>query len=132
MTPEKRRTFLWVGTALILGVLIGAFSSRIFAHHSFHGHRGHHGKKGHDRQSITLADRIFKAIDADSSQRKLMRPIIEQAGARINNTGREHRENRHQMLDSLKIKLRPMLREEQAKKLDEFAAKRGKSSKRGS
>jgi|SRR5579859_7985504 len=126
MTPEKRKTFLWVGAAIIVGILIGSVTTRMFARH-FRGHHGGHRREMREGQRIALTDRIFAAVDADSSQRKLMKPIIEKTAARIDHLG-GRRDNRHAALDSLRVKLSLILREDQRKKLGEFFSRKRKSS----
>jgi hypothetical protein len=129
MTTERRKMLLLVGATLIIGVLIGTLTSRMFGGH-FHFGREHHGKHGKAMRAhrhISLSDRIFSAVNADSSQRALMRPIIEDI-ARVDDASRGKHRYRHGNLDSLKVKLSPILREEQKKKLEDLFSKKHKSS----
>jgi hypothetical protein len=130
MTVETRKTLLLAGATLIIGAAIGALSMRIFAGH-FHDGRGHH--RGHRKEMkgprhSALPDRIFSAVDADSIQRQMMTPIIEQIMTRHDSVGKGWHHNRRAQLDSLKVRLSPILREEQRKKLEELFSKKHKSS----
>ncbi len=129
MATERRKTLLLVGITLIIGVFIGALTTLGSVRH-FNSGRRHHGKQGREttgHQRIALSDRIFSMINADSSQHKLMRPIIESI-IHSDSVGRKRHHYKPSDLDSLKVKLSPILRGEQKKKLEVLFSKKHKSS----
>ncbi|HEV8511879.1 MAG TPA: hypothetical protein VGQ59_01295, partial [Cyclobacteriaceae bacterium] len=79
------------------------------------------GRKG------TFAEKIFKVVKADESQMKLMKPIIEQTISTLDEIEDKSNHDAYAQLDSLKIKLRPILASEQIEKLDHFLTKKRKS-----
>ena len=126
MTAERRKALLMMGATFVIGIIIGVLATGILARQFYHG-RGGRGDRNemHDGKRGTLTDKIFKVVKADSNQRKLMKPIIDQTISRLDEVEEESNQYAYAQIDSLKIKLRPLLNPRQAEKLDKFlSAKR--------
>jgi len=129
MTTERKRALLLMGVTFMVGAIIGALATGMFARQFYFG-RGHRSeeRKMRDGRHGTLTDRIFKMVEADSSQKRLMKPIIELTLMRIDNLEEASHKDAHIQLDSLKVKLRPILSAEQMDKLRDFLSFKGKPS----
>ncbi len=129
MTPERRKALLTMAATLVIGVVIGALATGLLARQFYH-ERG--GKRGEGREMRegrrgTLTDKIFKIVKADSGQKKVMKPIIDQTITRLDEIEDKSNLDAYAQLDSLKVKLRPILASDQMKKLDKFLSAKRKS-----
>jgi hypothetical protein len=130
MTSERQKALLIMAVTLVIGIIIGSLATGMFARQFYHGRGGHRtdGREISEGRRGNLVDRIYKTVKADSGQRLLMKPIIDQTMARIDNLQARSRAEARVVLDSLKIKLRPILRTEQVGQLEEFLSFKGKPS----
>jgi hypothetical protein len=128
MTTERKRALLLIGVTFIVGVIIGALATGMFARQFYFGRGRSEERKMREGRHGTLTDRIFKTVEADSSQKRLMKPIIDQTMMRIDNLEEASHKDAHIQLDSLKVKLRPILSAEQMDKLEAFLSFKGKRS----
>ena len=122
MTTEKRRALLMMGATFVIGIVIGVLATGIFARQFYHSRGGHRpeGKDMREGRHGSMTDRIFKTVNADSAQRELMKPIVYQTMTRIDSLEEKSYKEAHVEMDSLKIKLRPILRTEQMEQLEKF------------
>ncbi len=98
------------------------------------GGRGRHGNKhgyhskehGHKRD---LASKVYSLTDADSVQRAKMKPYVDKASKRIEVLRANYEKQEAKVLDSLKIRLKPILKEDQLKKLDDFSRRKAERTK---
>jgi len=75
----------------------------------------------------TLTEKIFKIVKADAGQKKLMKPIIDQTISHLDEIEDKSNRDAYAQLDSLKVKLRPILAADQIEKLDKFLTAKRKS-----
>ena len=117
MTQERRRAFIIVATMFIAGVLVGILATGVWHKYSGSGRRPMGWREGGKERFL---QKILSIAEADSLQAKQMRPIMNEAMSRIDylqqTTDREVRA----VVDSLGLKLEPILRPEQLQKLKEF------------
>jgi hypothetical protein len=90
------------------------------------GHR-HHGKHGgrDSYKNSTVADRVYRITQADSIQAKKMKPVVDKASDRMKALRADYQKKEKIVMDSLKLQLKLLLKEEQNKKLDEFNDRKG-------
>jgi Spy/CpxP family protein refolding chaperone len=97
-------------------------------HKNGKGHQGRHG--GHRSYSgkfknHSLADKVNRVTQADSIQAKKMKPIIDKASTRLEVLRAEYQKKEKIVMDSLSLQLKPLLKDDQKKRLDELGGKRG-------
>jgi hypothetical protein len=119
MTPERRKTILIIAGTLIIGVLIGVLGTAMFARKHYRGERGPRGEmsKG-SRQGF--AKKFMHIVEADSSQLPALKPILDETMTKIDVIQSHSREEVKQVLDSMEVKLQPILRPEQMESLKKF------------
>ena len=132
MTTDKKKAALYLSITLIIGILIGslipAFYGR-FRHREGKDMRdGREMRGGKDNKQFGnkqewLTNRIIRIVKPDSSQVKEIRPLTSQAAAQIGELEKGSNERMSAIMDSLNTKLRPILNDEQNKRLDEFSSK---------
>jgi len=129
MTPERRRALLTMGATLVIGIIIGALATGMFARQFYHGRGGKRGegREMRDGRRGTLTDKIFKVVKADSSQQKTMKPILDQTMSRLDEVEEKSNQDAYAELDSLKTKLHPILTAEQAERLEKFLSSKRKA-----
>src|SRR5260221_6271508 len=111
MTPERRKALLLMGATFVVGIIIGVLATGMFARQFYHSRDGFRGERKEMREGRrgTLTDKIFKIVKADSSQKKLMKPIINQTISRLDDVEEQSNKDAYAQLDSLKVKLQPIL-----------------------
>ncbi len=116
MTPERKRALITIMTTLVIGILIGALSVGLWSKQS----RG--GRPLGWRQSgkAVFVKKIFAVIEADSAQGKQLRPLINETITQIDSLQKHTDRQVATVIDSLEVKLRPILTEKQMQQLKEF------------
>ena len=129
MTAERRKALLTMAATFVIGVVIGVLVTGLFARQFYHGRGGNRGEKREMREGRrgTLTDKIFKIVKADSSQKKLMKPIIDKTMSRLDEVEEKSNNDAYAQFDSLKVKLRPILASDQMEKLENFLSAKRKS-----
>jgi hypothetical protein len=129
MTAERRRALMMMGATFVVGLVIGALVIGLVARQFYHGRGGKRGEGREMREGRrgTLTEKIFKVVKADSSQKKLMKPIIDQTISRLDDVEERSNQDAYAQLDSLKVKLRHILASDQMEKLDKFLSAKRKS-----
>lgn len=132
MTADKKKAALYLSITLIIGILIGslipAFYGR-FRHREGKDMRdGREMRGGKDNKQFGnkqewLTKTIIRIVKPDSLQVKEIRPLTSQAAAQIGELEKGSNERMSAIMDSLNTKLRPILNDEQNKRLDEFSSK---------
>ena len=125
MTTERKKAALFLVLTFILGILIGALVPGFFGRMRREG-RGNrmeqHGDRGEGRK-MGFQKMIYRVTQADSTQRKQIQPILDEASEKIDGLEKESNSRMTGIMDSIKVKLKPILNEEQNKKLEEFSLK---------
>jgi hypothetical protein len=129
MTSERKKALLMVTATFVIGIAIGALITGMFARQFYHGRGGKRGegKEMREGRRGTLTEKIFKVVKADENQKALIKPIIDQTISRLDQIEDKSNQDAYEQLDSLKVKLRPILASEQMEKLDKFLTTKRKS-----
>ncbi len=90
-----------------------------------HGHHRNHGARG-DYKNGTMADKVYRITQADSIQAKKMKPIVDKASNRLRTLRADYQKKEKIVLDSLNLLLKPLLKDDQKKRLDDFNERKGK------
>jgi hypothetical protein len=118
MTPERKRALLMIGATLIIGILIGALGMGLWSKQSRRGGKSSAAWRQEGKE--VFMQRILKEANADSLQAKQMKPLMLETMASIDSLQKQTDKNVHAVVDSFEEKLKPILREDQLKKLQEF------------
>jgi len=118
MTPERKRALITITTTLVIGILIGALAVGLWSKQSRGGRSG-----GHKNGREAFVKKIFAVIDADSAQAKQIRPLVNETMTQIDSLQKHTDKEVTKVIDSLEVKLRPILSEKQMKQLQEFHRK---------
>jgi hypothetical protein len=97
-------------------------------HHRRHGH--HCSQRGGGYKIGTLADKVYYVTQADSIQTKKMKPIVDKASTRLKALRDDFRKKEKLVLDSLNLQLKPLLKDDQKKRLDDFSERKGSHKSR--
>lgn len=129
MTGERRKALLMMGATFVMGLIIGALTTGLLARQFYHGRGGFRGERREMKEGRrgTLTDKIFKIVKADSGQKKLMRPIIDQTIARLDEVEEKSNQDAYAQLDSLKAKLGSILAKDQMEGLGKFLSAKRKA-----
>jgi len=129
MTSERKKALLMVTATFVIGIAIGALVTGLLARQFYHGRGGKWGEGREMREGRrgTLTEKIFKVVKADEKQKALMKPIIDQTISTLDEIEDKSNLDAYAQLDSLKVKLRPILASEQMEKLDKFLTAKRKS-----
>lgn len=95
--------------------------------------RGHHNKgryhgDGKQAGKSNFSNRIYRMTDADSLQSIKMKPVVDRTSKRLDALRISYQKQEQRVMDSLKLQLKPILKEEQLKSLDRFS---GEDRRRG-
>ena len=121
MTRERKITVLILIATLIVGVFIGLLIPGLF--HKYRG--GMQGKpggrdRGDDSKKEWFARTINRIIKPDSIQAGKIKPITDWASQQIEAVEISSNARMSDILDSVKVQLKPILTEEQQERLTEF------------
>jgi len=133
MTDRKKAIF-FLSLTFFFGLLIGSLAPAFFGkvrHRDMMEHRGGKGewpehnrtKKNMGNRQEWLTNTIIHVVMPDSDQVKEIRPLTKKATEQISSLEKNSNERMVSIMDSLKIKLKPILTEDQNKKLEEFSMK---------
>ena len=90
------------------------------AHPERYGHYGKHHDKTYLSKNDLLSNKINRVTQADSLQAMRMKPIIDKSAERLNMLQRDFQQKKGMVMDSLKLQLKSILKEDQLHKFDEF------------
>ena len=118
-----------VGVVLV-GLLL-SISQVGWAQHGHRKHDGHDGKGRHGKNQYghnmdgkrNLSARIYRVTQADSVQMKKMQPMLDKATKRMDVLRTKYQDQEKKVLDSLRLQLKPILKEDQWKRLEDFKNK---------
>src|SRR5258705_1786464 len=110
---------------LAAAVCISALGQGHGDHHQRHDGKGgkHHYEKGGKRN---LSDRIYHITEADSLQKLKMKPSVDHASKSLQVLRLAYQKQEKSVLDSLGLQVKPYLKEDQLKKLNNWKDKTGK------
>ncbi|MEO7990428.1 MAG: hypothetical protein ABI663_12860 [Chryseolinea sp.] len=126
MTNERKKAIATLGATLIVGILIGVllpgFLGRLREggrHPMDERGRG----RGDDDKKAWFAHTIYKIIKPDSAQARKIKPITEWASQQVEQVENKSNQELIKIMDSVKVQLKPIITEEQLKRLDGFSEK---------
>ena len=123
MTTDRKKAVLFLSLTLILGILIGSMIpgavGRMRYRNNMHERSAREDQGRHNR----FTGMIIRVVKPDSDQIKLIRPITEATAARVQELEKISNEKMAQLMDSMRVQLKPILNEEQSKRLDDFGKK---------
>jgi hypothetical protein len=125
MTSERKRALITIMTTLVIGILIGALGVGLWSKQSRGGRPSASWRQSGKEAFI---NKIFSVVEADSVQAKQLRPIINETMTEIDSLQEQTNHQVAKVVDSLEVKLRPILTEKQMQKLKEFHS-RGRKDK---
>ena len=133
MTSDRKKAIFFLCLTLVIGILIGSLVP------AFYGRMRHgnikQGKDMGDHQKGSregkptgnreewLTNTIIRVVKPDSDQVKSIRTITMDATQQISSLEKKSNERMIGILDSMKLKLKPILTEDQNKTLEEFSKK---------
>lgn len=120
MTPERKKTILIITGTLILGILIGVLGTGMVARQHYRGDRGLRGKEMGKGSRKGFARKLMHIIGTDSSKTPQLKPIIEETMDKIDAIQSRSRKEVQQVIDSMEVKLQPILTAEQLERLKKF------------
>lgn len=122
----KTNSVKWLlSLGLATAVCMGALAQGHGDHHQRHdGKRGRHHEEKSGKKD--LSERIYQITQADSLQKQKMKPSVDRASKRLASLRLSHRKQEKSVLDSLSLQVKPYLKEEQLKKLNDWKDKAGK------
>lgn len=133
MTAERSKAIFFLSLTLIVGILIGSMIPGFFMR--MRGGKkweGRNNRAAHERPDMRkgFEKKIFEITKADSNQRKAMQPILDETSAKIEALQQQSFANMSSVMDSMKLKLRPLLNDSQNKDLEDFS-QRARARRRG-
>jgi hypothetical protein len=131
MTSERRKAILFLSITLVIGILIGSMLPGFFwrmRHKNMRAEGKEHERTEHprDRQEMRkegFERKIYEITKADSVQRKAIKPILDETSARIDGLQQRSYSRMTEVMDSMKLKLKPLLSDQQMKDLEDFSQK---------
>jgi hypothetical protein len=107
----------WMMMALVLLMSAGAYAQRHDGR-SKHGGRGHEAfRRGGDKN---FSAQVIRVTQADSLQKKKLQPALDKVSKRLEGLRVSYQKQEKRVLDSLDAQLKPVLKEEQLKRWDDF------------
>ena len=124
MTNERKKAILTLIATLIIGILLGMLLPGLFHKikaRNYDGRKG--GRSGMEHKREWFTGTIYRIVQPDSAQAKQIEPITRWAAGQIDSIEASSNRGLAAVMDSVKIKLKPIVTNEQLKRLDEFDAK---------
>ncbi len=121
MKNQSRNWLLSLGLATV--VAVSAMAQGEGSHQSKHG-QGRGGKHRYENSGKrNLSDHIYHITQADSAQKAKMKPTVNRAVIQLETLRASYKKQEKKVLDSLSLQLKPYLKEEQLKKLNDWKDK---------
>ncbi len=99
-------------------------------HHGRHGDKERHQKHGgYKFKTHDLSAKVYRITNADSIQVKKMKPFVDKASKRLETLRTEYHRKEMKVLDSLQLQIKPLLKEDQLKRLSDFKEKHNQKLK---
>lgn len=118
MTFERKRAIIIISATLVIGIIIGVLATGMLARHHYRGDRNRSGKEFRGRHGF--AAKIYGITKADSAQINKMKPVIRQTMTQIDSLQKQTDSLVKVEIDSMIIRLQPLLSTEQLKSMNEF------------
>ncbi len=125
MTSERKKALITILITLVVGILIGALAIGLWSKQS-RGGRSSAGKRQNGKE--VFVKKVLSVVEADSAQAKQLRPLIQETIGQIDSLQKHTDREVAKVVDSLEVKLLPILSEKQMQQLKEFH-RRGRGKK---
>ena len=106
---------------IVLGLLLTGFGA------GFLTHRAMVGKQMENVRALGrgagFGQHLLENIEATTEQKERLHPILKQYGRRMGDMTQETRQRRRTLIDSMHQEIKPMLNDDQIKRLDEITAR---------
>ena len=128
MTAYRKKAILFLTITFVLGLLIGALLPGFFWHmrHRGEGREGNRierrGQRSENHKS-RFEHMMFRVIKPDSAQAKELRQIFGETSEKIELLQSRSNSRMTEIMDSMKMKVNPILTDEQKKRFEEFSAR---------
>ncbi|MBS1488650.1 MAG: hypothetical protein JST43_13795 [Bacteroidetes bacterium] len=136
MTAERKKAMLIMCITFVVGVITGGLATGFFAREHYHnewGGRSSSERSGrgdsHRRERYSFSERIFWVTDADSSQQLRMKPILDETEKKIDQLQTDSWQRVRVLIDSMTVKLKPMLSAHQQEELMEYVTRHDKRTR---
>ena len=126
MTSERKKAVATLSATLIVGILIGVLVPGFVGRFREGGrHQRDEQGRGHggDDKKAWFAHTIYKIVKPDSAQAQKIKPITEWASQQVEQVENTSNQKLIKIMDSVKVQLKPIITEEQLKRLDGFSEK---------
>jgi hypothetical protein len=127
MTSERKRALITIMATLIIGILIGALGVGLWNKQQGRSGKPSNGGRQHGKEAFVK--KVLSVIEADSSQVKQLRPLINETVAQIDSLQKRTDREMKKVIDSFEAKAQPILTEKQMIQLKEFH-QRGREKER--
>lgn len=117
MTHERKRALITILATLVIGILIGALGVGLWSKQSQRSRSSSNWRK--DGKEV-FVKKIFTVVEADSALANQLRPLINETMAQIDSLQKQTDREVSKVVDSLEVKLQPILTEKQMQQLKEF------------
>jgi len=117
MTPERKRALITILATLVIGILIGALGVGLWSKQNQRSRSSSNWRKDGKEAFVK---KIFTVVEADSALAKQLRPLINETIAQIDSLQKQTDREVSKVVDSLEVKLQPILTEKQMHQLKEF------------
>jgi hypothetical protein len=95
-----------------------------------HGHHGKRGKSNHHTSDKShygnLSQKVYRVTQADSVQKLKMKPTLDKTSKRLAALRLNYEKQQKRVLDSLSLQVKPYLKEDQVKRLNDWKDKSGR------
>lgn len=124
ITNSSWKGLLGLGLAALVSLSAMAQDGR-GRHHQRHGNKGdkHHQES---RGKNNLSDKVYRITTADSVQKQKLKPAIDHASKRLESIRLSYQKQEKRVLDSLTLQAKPILKEDQWQKLNNWKDKAAK------
>ena len=126
MTTDRKKAILYLSITLIIGILIGSLVPGLwgrFRHRNIRAMKEDMAKRQMGTKQEWFTHMILRIVKPDSDQLQLMKPLTEEAAGKIGELEKNSNGKMAAIMDSLKLKLQPILRPDQLDRLNNFAGK---------
>jgi hypothetical protein len=127
MTTERRRAIITISATLVIGILIGSLTSGLWS-------RNYYNEKtlrNKTEMRLGFEKKLFKVIDADEQQIKAIQPIMKATMAQVDSIQNKTDGEVRMLLDSLDLKMKSVLHQDQYSKFKKFVSKGRNSNRHG-
>jgi len=125
MTTERKRAIIIISATFVIGLVIGTLTSGLWSR-KYYSARNARNKT---EIKMDFEKKLFKVVDADEAQVKVLQPIMKATMAHVDSLQTKTDAEVRLLLDSLDVKVKSVLREEQYSKFKKFIS-RGRDARR--